>query len=113
MSKHEPGRELDALMAEKVMGWTWSDADAEWIDRGNHLPGLPKFSTNIAAAWEVVDKVAETQFIEVYNALVDPVTGESDWNCRIGKNDQHEGTAKTAPYAICLAALQMAEYEST
>jgi hypothetical protein len=66
----------------------------------------PPYSTEIAAAWKVVEKAAEGQFIEVYNAVLDPQAKEMDWNCRIGKNGEFEASAKTAPHAICLAALK-------
>lgn len=57
------GRELDALIAEKVMGWS----DVRMMDhiQGRDLAGIvppsretyefvPNYSTNIAAAWQVV-----------------------------------------------------------
>jgi len=63
----KPGRELDALVAKKIMGWKlsadaseWLDADGEymkaaeyWYIGGNDdiLPWSP--STDIAAAWQV------------------------------------------------------------
>ena len=63
----KPGRELDALVAEHVMGWKLSADGSEWLDAdevyiedakywrigGNDdiLPWSP--STDIAAAWQV------------------------------------------------------------
>lgn len=77
----KPGRELDALVAEKVMGWKRRQCsvftDIQWLMsldtdgqdvlgvtyRSDAAPiywqGLPDYSTSIAAAWEVVEKVTE------------------------------------------------------
>lgn len=69
-----PGRELDVLVAEKLMGWTWKfsdgpagrylacpDSDPErqswcvsWEEK------LPEYSTDISAAWEIMEKMYET-----------------------------------------------------
>lgn len=119
------GRELDALVAEKVMEWIfhpmqlmgmpptmskefWTYRDGESI---HHVYDLPPYSTSIAAAWEVLEKlhgqkdycqdtllacgVEKTQY--GYECLLTGVDGE--W---------HE-TADTAPLAICLAALKAVE----
>src|SRR3990172_8418422 len=63
------GRELDALVAEKVMGWTitaWASGEPwgnreifEPSGRGPHRKAahVPTYSTDIAAAWEVVQKL--------------------------------------------------------
>jgi hypothetical protein len=66
------GRELDALIAEKVMGWTdieedesdpntrysWNEA---FIGLDPTAPGcfrsIPCYSTDMAAAWEVLEKM--------------------------------------------------------
>lgn len=68
----EAGRELDALVAEKVMGWQVIETDDcngidnYWLSKdGQHvwlLPhdfeaALPSYSTDIAAAWAVVEKM--------------------------------------------------------
>lgn len=71
----KPGRELDALIATKIFGWYFKkmptgkmllppDNDerkyfaAVWDENG--IPGyLPEYSTDISAAWEVVEKLNE------------------------------------------------------
>ena len=79
------GREMDALIAEKVMGWTWrafqpAHVPGELVRRpypGNwsalprriadgteRLAGgwdsdLPHYSTDISAAWEVTEKITD------------------------------------------------------
>ena len=67
----KPGPELDALVAEKVMGWTavyLSDGVNTWLDDGvntgrmisGDYPWSP--STSIADAWEVVEKLGKDGF---------------------------------------------------
>ena len=104
-------RELDALVAEKVMDYRKDRA-------GNLLPpnflgtpwqalvnsGAPPFSTDIAAAWQVIERWDEQGW---------------DWEITTGKNNihvwvltdnervfAHRGIAPEAPLAICLAALK-------
>lgn len=101
-----PGRELDALVAEKVMGWTGIENDnldgTDWY--AGSPPGseghaeVPAFSTDISAAWEVVEEVNRKN---VYGfRLHNPGNGvwEASWNVLA------EGMS--APLAICLAALK-------
>ena len=76
--KLEPGPELDRLMAEKVMGWKrttegappgcayWKDDDG--FVRANETPGGSlnwNPSTDIAAAWQVVEKLASKGIVVV------------------------------------------------
>ncbi len=77
----EAGREMDALVAEQVMGWEWDDFDGDrcligpdvkingltwipiyWPNRDQQYAGeasLPEYSKKIAHAWEVVEKMNE------------------------------------------------------
>ena len=118
------GRELDALIAEKVMGWS-SQADGLYWDTGNHrtrlvlgsiiakkrkemgLENAQDFvfapSTNIADAWEVVEKFVTADHRDGYDVQL---SARSDgWMCCIFPYEPVEG-ADTAPLAICLAALK-------
>jgi len=76
--KLELGPELDRLVAEKVMGWKrttegappgcayWKDDDG--FVRANETPGGSlnwNPSTDIAAAWEVVEKLANKGIVVV------------------------------------------------
>lgn len=47
------GRELDALIAEKVMGLVLVEYDGALRIRSEHP--IPKYSMEMGAAWEVVD----------------------------------------------------------
>lgn len=126
------GRELDALIAEKVMGWTgcqsdnpltgekggaWGFGDAPKVV---HLVYLPKFSESIADAWQVVEKLAkegDEHPVNLHKGL--PAFGDHatpfevyknyasypGWTCYFRDYEVcvHAGTA---PLAICLAALK-------
>jgi hypothetical protein len=92
-------RELDALVAEKVFGWTDVVADLEsgipagWDRRWD----LYHYSSNIGAAWGIIEKFAE----ESQTASLQSVG--SRW---IAQLDNSARAAATAPLAICLAALK-------
>lgn len=146
----QAGRELDALVAEKVMKWRWdNDWDClippeqkakpseMWTDwqpgltedwrepvKENHVPGvryngdsskiiLPHYSTNIAAAWEVVEKLQVTHYVNV-NIHTPFFDGELHW-CyfELHKHtDTHplwSASGNTTPLAICRAALKAVE----
>lgn len=61
MAEPEAGRALDAQIAEQVMGWTHEpDTDAyfvlaDWLASEGKWRTLPHFSTDMAAAWQVVE----------------------------------------------------------
>mgnify|MGYP001144293395 CR=1 FL=1 len=93
----QPGRELDALVAEKIFGV--NNPDARWSP-----------STDIAAAWEVVEKMSKTHFSEI--AMTELEDGTWGWMARfiLVLNEPYtvngyRATAKTSPEAICKAAL--------
>jgi hypothetical protein len=122
----QPGRELDALVAEKVFGWTGCDPKAEsapWEfgdppepritvglglepgDDGYYGPEpFPNYSTDIAAAWLVVLEIGSRifskrkGFLEELTRLVRERTGQPvAWP---------DVFWFVTPELICLAALQ-------
>lgn len=104
------GRELDILVAEKVMGYEHFVDEADGTDRlrgnGIIMPiHLPAYSTDIAAAWEVVEKLRAEWMIRVGTA---DLLG-TPWKCvmwqRYMTTGGPFGEADTAPLAICRAAL--------
>jgi hypothetical protein len=122
----EAGRELDRLVAEKVMGWTdlWEgegyvmayppNEQAMGID-GERAP-VPPYSTDIAAAWQVVERMtdrdrADRCTFEMHRATDwdDPAWG---YDVRFGRwgdpthQRERKVWARTAPLAISLAALK-------
>lgn len=88
----EAGRELDALIAEKIMG---QDYSLNSLEGSLVLKDPPHYSTNIAAAWEVVEKLGPDW---------DLISMEQGWIASVGSSER--ARAETAPLAICLAALK-------
>lgn len=141
MSDLKAGRELDALVAEKVMGWVLVDAiirqsmglvlgPKEFIETKiialtppgkKEVESVPNYSTDIAAAWEIVleyqNRSLRFQLVPLANE-----EGEPGWQVEILKFEPtNEFTpwvetagfaqANTAPLAICLAALKALGHE--
>lgn len=140
MSKYQAGRELDALVAEKVMGWLWlgrqdhkwlgppsqlgetdptygtirraTDIDEPerpwWLENATEFGDLrvvPHYSTDIAAAFLVVEKLnAAVRYPEIQFAPTEP-NGEELWCVSLVNPADVEVVAETAPLAICRAAL--------
>lgn len=109
----EAGRELDAEVAEKVLGWTAVHKDPArrwgnypmWHDSQHRYMDVPHYSTDMADAMLVADAFDE----------VDLHKGPHGWLCRLERGDdssvEHGEAirAATAPLAICLAALATVE----
>lgn len=56
----KPGRELDALIAEKVMRWNREHDECglpPGVYGSDNIQPFPHYSTDISAAWEVVEKI--------------------------------------------------------
>lgn len=106
-------RKLDALVAEKVMGWrmvTYT-AGGEQVtelappDGDLHRAGRwPNYSTEIEDAWLVVEKLRP----RIWRRMAIDITAHQ---CQMGFTLDHEdgphgsAIADTAPLAICRAAL--------
>ena len=118
IGKLEAGRELDALVAEKVMGWRLLDppqADqpsywATWVMLP-HREAAKDWSpsTNIAAAWEVVERLRANGYSWMQFTLI-----ADQWDLEMGQGGHDIGCdtlAPTAPLAICRAALKAASYD--
>jgi len=111
------GRDLDALIAENVMGWKDRGIGYSFEDNINGYEcvlyidkdKLPHYSTDIAAAWQVIEWL-EKNTTEKYNSpsLFSVPHG---WSMVLyEKRDNHapawlDAFAPTAPLAICRAAL--------
>jgi hypothetical protein len=67
IEKMEAGREMDALIAEKVLGLSdWHIRHSDEDGDGNLYfceikDELPHYSTDIAAAWQVIEKIKSKQ----------------------------------------------------
>jgi hypothetical protein len=117
MTKLTQERKFDALIATEVMGWV---LHLEFRDHKTYvLPDgetcvseklIPHFSTDIADAWKVADKLVEDGYTFLYHhnrkdATPASVAGIAALFYRHDAVLQHDWThADTAPLAICLAA---------
>jgi len=116
------GRELDALIAEKVMGWTPCYHDDDVVVAWRDENGYEKFftdptqsdnewspSTDMNDAWVVVERLRESKTFSLHD-----IWDEEDiimFNATFQHNDtyhvvNYESYANTAPLAICLASLK-------
>jgi|SRR3970040_1524292 len=112
IDEHEANQCLDIWVAQAVMNWEPPD-DATW----SNLSFSP--SSDIAAAWQVVEQLAN------WNAIVSVAWGNGADSRKYASvqiaydlfkelsRPLHEmdGKALTAPLAICRAALKAIEYE--
>jgi hypothetical protein len=118
----EAGRELDTLVAEKVMGWTkWR---SPVVPRGSAEPDCwltndrtsPTFkiahwspSTDIACAWQVVERMRDRGFaLELHYEFGCSIQWVADFS-NDGWSSTGEQLGDTAPLAICRAALAAVE----
>jgi hypothetical protein len=131
---------MDALVAEKVMGWVdckpnaitrlSDDYDDVYIGLGTNPSGrkrcvCPPYSTSISAAWEVVEHFRNRQWTAELKGHEWYVGGR--WECILidalgnerarGAGTQRHSEKKrgwdepSAPLAICRAALKAVEVE--
>lgn len=123
------GRELDALVAKKVMGWREVITGVYCISGAAGVPPenadgwwktIPRYSTDIAAAWEVVEKLRGPNDDEFgggeFWKFLD--CSEAGWRAELflDLGDGADAPALLAagvgyalPEAICLAALKAVE----
>ena len=128
IDEHEAGRETDVCVAVAVMGWEFvpkeTVADLLTLHRSSSHEGkttedlvkvpngetyfpaarVPKHSSDIAAAWEVVAKLYGRNGGYFMLERFDSELG-GDWRSVLGIEDV-DGIAPTAPLAICRAALK-------
>jgi len=121
-----PGPELDALVAEKVMGWSVSEDGTVWRDESLKYPDrLPLLewhpSTQIGDAWQVVEKVKETTggALMIISRAKDALVAWAPFDAQWEETSRNPMTmrvllssyveAPTVPHAICLAALKAVE----
>lgn len=105
------GRELDALVQEKVFGWIRHETSPMMLHRPDAMPGsgyatVPWYSTDIAAAWKIVELLRSRDCFFQFDAW--QPSGDDPYCAKFGfqySGEVRTGRAKTAPEAICLAAL--------
>jgi len=110
--KLEPGPELDRLVAERVMEWKEGQKILQSLECGIGILGekaLPRYSTDIAAAWEVVKKMLDSGWgCEIYSPNNPYALEDIDkWFVVFAKSEllDYRAKASSAPLAICRAAL--------
>jgi hypothetical protein len=101
----KPSRKLDAVVAEKVMGWTeveFNKDTGKWAGRDpkGKYRALFWFSGNVEFAWKIAEK---------YRLCVTPY-GDNQWTAF----EQHEwdtqaglNAAETMPLALCKCGLRI------
>ena len=111
--------DLNAWLAERVMGWRRSTDGRHWLvpgvqgwdsrratsDEGTEEPWLP--TVYIGHAWEVVKRLSQgghSVFLDHHFAQ-----GHLTWKCRFSTNVPAD-EANTAQTAICLAAKRITEW---
>lgn len=113
----KPSRELDALVAEKVMGEAYRPyAQILTTYPSKSVPETPFYSSDIAAAWQVVEKLRSMgkSFILSWDArpacksyYCSNHDGENLMTRGFSQSDEYiDEEADSAPLAICLAALK-------
>lgn len=123
ISQMPADRNLDALVAERIMGWQWfedrkgfrlllpsGEPDGRFytVQQGPHQ-FVPCYSADITEAWEVVERFPCAFGI----GRAWKLTGEpAGWSVWIGVGMGVSARADTVPLAICRAAL-LAVLEAT
>jgi hypothetical protein len=94
------GRELDALIQQEVFKRPTFHGNKEWFTESDLTSIrilIPRYSTNIADAWLVVEK---------YPDGVEILKCPDGYICYIYTDEEYRTEAETAPLAICKVALK-------
>ena len=98
----KPGPELDALVAEHVIEFAGIDYSS---DKGGWQ--IPPYSTNIASAWEVVEKMEKGVPLKMLMRLQSyKREGVEGFICEFNFPNGFSANGESAPHAICLASLK-------
>lgn len=95
---------MDVLIATQVMGWAYHPHNTHYVrpDGKNIyfvICGEFEPSSDIAAAWQVVEKVmSDWQWLELFRTA-------SRWKVNFTGNESDYAIAETVPLAICRASL--------
>lgn len=112
------GRELDAMIALRVMddhhfdepvlvGAVVKRREMWWKSDGELMEDPPRYSTDIAAAWRVFERLCDLGWSPGIAYMKEDLGGP--FRCdlyRPADGACEDAFAATAPHAICLAALQ-------
>jgi hypothetical protein len=73
---------------------------------GRRQGGIAAYSTDIAAAWQLVDALAATHALRLtYGIWRENGEKQVGWRADFGPFGASSKTCETAPHAVCLAAL--------
>ncbi len=113
--KYTPGIELDALIAEKV----FDKSEDSYTLKDGYEFGIPNYSTNISAAWEVVEaiksiRLKDSKEAEFFIEAITLGTDKGKYIAGFQYDSWYDETTfrpilefgESAPHAICLAALK-------
>lgn len=101
---------IDRQIAEKIMGWIYNKGKKTLIepDSLDNYPGIGikhwSPSTNIAHAWQVIERMRTTHF-----KWFEMTHRPNGYVCNFSGDPRHTEFEKTAPLAICKAALKIIE----
>lgn len=110
------GRAMDMQIAEKVMGWvrgrSYANGNGDWIVDGATSPSrtwnlTPHYSTDIAAAWLVVEKMRALGYqLDLSHALGDAIERPLLYaKFSLLRGYTNHANSDSAPLVICKAAL--------
>ena len=108
------GRDLDFYVATRVLGMPSGVGDVTVVGDGYLLDEsysqLPHYSTDIAAAWMVVEGLSKRFWPEVgrmdNGTWYCEIVGRGDTPAQVSNGPIAHEIAETAPLAICRAALK-------
>lgn len=109
------GRELDRLIAEKVMGWKLVDPIKYPADKycgfppGQQFDYIPKYSTEIAAAWPLMERITKDKRFYYGVEMITHLHSNGWLIVVFGESKKYHDIyvfAETAPLAICRATLK-------
>lgn len=108
----DAGRDLDAVVERsvfknEVVKYSQIGRPDFYYKSGDALVLVPQYSTHIAAAWRIVDKIKGAHEKTIFH--LDFFSNQ--WTCGFEKLNHDymeiEAEAPTAPLAICLVALKV------
>ena len=115
IDKMEAGREMDALVAEKVMGYEVYRHEYSYHDTVNEFTEteyivenirVPSYSTDISAAWQVVEKLNTDSPFDKFDKFSQILAEGCDADQDDYIADCYNLLSGISPLAICRAALK-------
>lgn len=102
------GKEINALVAEYIMGWiVMEDKDVGIPDQSglSAYQAIPLYSSDWNMAGKVIEEMGKNHFISITNASMRDISLDH-WFCRMDKGKHiYESMAAIVPLAICKTAL--------